>query len=77
MEYIYDFFKNISDNEMFQIIIYSFFENLDNDFFKQKITFISNIVDNLINFYLHIFKFIYLKKNINKYLKIENDLLEI
>lgn len=77
IDYIYDFIKIISDNELFNIIIYSFFENLNEDFFKQKITFISNIVNNIINYYLHIFKFIYLKKNISKYLKIDNNLSEI
>lgn len=77
IDYIYDFIKSISDYELFNIMIYSFFESLDEDFFKQKITYISHIVNNLIKYFLHIFKFIYLKKNINKYLEIENEMSEI
>ena len=61
-------YKKFNYIELFSLIIYSFLDKLNNNFYKQKSELIGFISDNLINYYSHIFKFIYLEENINFYL---------
>jgi len=53
---------------LFSLVIYSFLENLKENFYKDSYKFINDITNNILTFYDHVLKYLFLMKYKKKYI---------